>query len=238
MTNRAAVLVFAAAVSLLAAEDRRGLKPRPNAGEYPSVKTQNGVTIAARVLTGDEVRSGFVTDLERRYAVIEVAVYPSAGKAVEISDIDVSLRYDGRSVWTRAASPATVAGVVQRRNGSARRNSDVMLYPSIGIGHSTGPDYGDGRRGGGTTVGTGVGVGIGGAGSPDPPPASTDTDRRVMERELAEKALPTGRATAPVAGYLYFPLPQRKTVVAEELEFDGEAGNIRLPLRAEPDRTK
>jgi hypothetical protein len=54
----------------LAAAESRGLKPRPNADEYPSVKTQNGVTVAARVLTTDEVRSGFVTDLERRYAVM------------------------------------------------------------------------------------------------------------------------------------------------------------------------
>jgi hypothetical protein len=231
-------MVFAVVTWVAASEERRGLKPRPSADEYPSVKTQNGVTVGARVLTTDEVRSGFVTDLERRYAVVEVAIYPSAGKVVEVSDLDFSLRYDGRSVWTRAASPMTAAGVVQRRNVSARKNSDVTLYPSVGIGHSTGPDYGDGRRGGGTSMGTGVGVGIGGSGYPDPPAASTDADRRVMERELADKALPTGRITAPVAGYVYFPLPQRKSVVAEELEFDSNAGNIRLPLRADRSRTK
>ena len=223
--------------ALAGAEESRGLKPRPDAQEYPNVKTHNGVTLAARVLTTDEVRSAFVTDLERRYAVVEVALYPESGKVVEVSDLDFSLRYDGRSAWTRAVSPRTAAGVVQRRNGSARR-SDISLIPSVGIGHSTGPDYGDGRRGGGTSVGTGVGVGIGGNGYPNPPAASTDADRRVMERELADKALPVGRSTAPVAGYLYFPLPQRKRVLAEELEFDGSAGNIRLPLQPDAPRTK
>jgi hypothetical protein len=226
-------MVMAAAVGLAAAPDSRGLKPRPDPNEYPSVNEQKGVTLAARVLTTDEVRSGFVTDLDRRYAVIEVAVYPAAGKEIEVSDLDFSLRYDGRSSWTRAATARTVAAAVRRRNANAR-NGDITLTPTIGIGHSTGPDWGDGRRGGGTSIGTGVGVGIGGGGSPDPPPASSDADRAVMERELADKALPLGRVTAPVAGYLYFPLPQRKSVVAEELEFDGEAGNIRLILK--PDR--
>lgn len=226
--------VFAAITS---GDEGRGVKPRASADDYPSVKVLNGVTVAARVLETDEVRSGFATDLERRYAVVEVALYPASGKAIEVSDADFSIRYDGRSSWTRAASPRTVAAVVQRRNVSGRKN-DITLYPSIGVGHSTGPDYGNGRRGGGTSVSTGVGIGIGGGGYPDAPPASTDADRRVMERELADKALPAGRVTAPVAGYLYFPLPQRKSVVAEELEFDGEGGNVRLPLAADRSRTK
>jgi hypothetical protein len=232
-----ALLVIAISAGLASAAESRGLKPRPSPDEYPSVKTHEGVTVAARVLTSDEVRSGFVTDLERRYAVVEVAIYPAAGKEIELSDLDFSLRYDGRTSWTRAASPRAAAAAVRRRN-AASRDGDITLIPSVGIGHSTGPDWGNGRRGGGTTVGTGVGVAIGGAGSADPPPASSDADRAVMERELADKALPTGKLNAPVAGYLYFPLPQRKTVVAEELEFDGAAGVIRLPLQPERHRTR
>jgi hypothetical protein len=237
---RAGILLPLAVAAALAAESR-GLKPRPTPGEYPSVKQHNGVTIAARVLPSDEVRSGFATDLDRRYAVVEVAIYPAEGKSLEVSDIDFSLRYDGRSTWTRAASPRAVAAAVQRRNVNAAKN-DITLIPSVGIGHSTGPEWTDAsgtrRRGGGTTVGTGVGVGIGGAGSPDPPAASTDADRRVMEAELSDKSLPTGRIAAPIAGYLYFPLPQRKTVVAEELEFDNDLGTIRLPLIDEGGRTR
>jgi hypothetical protein len=230
-----------ATATLVHAAESRGLKPRPTPGEYPSVKEHNGITIAARVLPSDEVRSGFATDLDRRYAVVEVAIYPAEGKSIEVSDIDFSLRYDNRTTWTRAASPRAAAAAIQRRNVNAGKN-DVTLIPTIGIGHSTGPDWTDasGRRrsAGGTSVGTGVGVGIGGAGSPDPPAAATDADRRVMESELSDKSLPIGRITTPVAGYLYFPLPQRKTVVAEELEFDGEVGVVRLPLQEERLRTR
>ena len=234
---RLAVVFAVAASSFAAAPESRGLKPRPDASEYPSTKQHKDFTLAARVLTTDEVQSGFVTDLERRYAVVEVAIYPAAGKEIEVSDLDFSLRYDGRATWTRAAAPRAAAAAIRRRNAKSR-DRDITLTPTIGIGHSTGPDWGDGRRGGGTSVGTGVGVGIGGGGHPDPPPASTDEDRAVMERELTDKALPLGRVTAPVAGYLYFPLPQRKSVVAEELEFDGSSGVIWLPLTSERPRTR
>jgi hypothetical protein len=50
-------------------------------------------------------------------------------------------------------------------------------------------------------------VGIGGS---RPQPGSTDVDRNTMELELGEKGLPEGEASAPVAGYLYFSLPQAK----------------------------
>jgi hypothetical protein len=53
-----------------------------------------------------------------------------------------------------------------------------------------------------------------------------------MELELSEKQLPEKVVSAPVAGYLYFPLPAKKRRGAYELEYDGTAGKATLALEA------
>jgi hypothetical protein len=58
-------------------------------------------------------------------------------------------------------------------------------------------------------VDEGVGVAVS-DGGPGPKPGSTDKDRSAMETELSEKGLPEGTATAPVAGYIYFPVSNKK----------------------------
>ena len=115
-----------------------------------------------------------------------------------------------RSIATKPSSAEVLAAKLQKKAAPPSSGTDVAVYPSAGVGYESGgydPVTGQ-RRGGGVYTTTGVGVGIGG---PQPPaPGSTNRDRRTMELELSEKALPEGSASAPVSGYLYFSLPSRK----------------------------
>ena len=51
-----------------------------------------------------------------------------------------------------------------------------------------------------------------------------------METELAEKGLPEGSASAPVAGYVYFPINRKKSTSLElSYTVNGQKVVLRLP---------
>jgi hypothetical protein len=177
-----------------------GLVPLGQASDYPYYLERGDFSLGAKVLSPQEVESLFASDLNRGYIVVEVAVYPPQGGAVELSQSQFLLRQDGSRDYARAAKPSDAAGALQRKNAKRGSGRDVTLYPQVGVGYSTGgPYYG---RGGGWNTSVGVGVGVG----PSDAPASTEADRDAMETELTDKGLPAGRFDKPVAGYLYFPL--------------------------------
>jgi hypothetical protein len=227
-----------AAVSLLATDDR-GLRPRPSADDYPASTVEKGTVLAAEVIDPEHVRKDFASPIYAHYLVIEVALYPSAGQDMNLSNGDFVLRLKNSGSLLRPTSPAAVAAALNRRsNAPPSKPSDVTLYPTADIGYSSGADYDPvtgQRRPGGWRTGTGVGVGIGNPGPKQQPPASTDKDRHTMETELTEKGLPDGLTTKPVCGYLYFPIPSgAKRIVPEELQYLGDSGSIKLPLPQRP----
>ena len=195
-----------------------GVPPRSDAADYAARAEARGLKVAAEILSPDQVRNMFATDLSN-YIVVEVAVWPDAGKALDLSPVDFSLRLDGGRAPIRPVSPKTIAGVIQRK-GQSRRD-DITLYPTVGL-HT-------GSWGTGTSVGVGVGTGGNGPG-----PASTDRDRRTMELELDEKGLADGSVQKPVAGYLYFPASSKgKKLTSCELLYESDAAKLQLTLPVE-----
>lgn len=210
-----------------------GLKPRPAPGDYPAHETAGGVTIAAAVLTPEQVKSAFSTDLTQ-YVVIEVGVYPGSGQTLELSSADFALRIGAQGEIERAANPRAIAASNQRKNTpKPSRASDVTIYPTANIGYESGGyDPITGRRRGGVYTDTGVGVGIGDQGPQPPRPGSTDRDRAVMDQELADKTLPDVKTSDPVAGYLYFRLSPKTRTSALELQYLAAGGRVRVLLPA------
>jgi hypothetical protein len=51
-----------------------------------------------------------------------------------------------------------------------------------------------------------------------------------METELSEKGLPEGSVSAPVAGFVYFPLASRKKNATLQLEYKVNGENVSLTL--------
>jgi hypothetical protein len=224
--------VFTLALALpLVAGSRQGIPPRSNASDYAVQKQAGTLTLGAVQLSNEQVKNSFSSDLDRGYIVVEVGVFPGEG-GVDLRRDDFMLRAPGKSGTEilRPVNPETVAGVLQKKNKQAG-SKDVELHPTVGVGYSTGSrdPYGN-RYPGGWSTSAGVGVGVGNN-SPYPPAASTDGDRRTMETELRDKILPEGQQTAPVAGYLYFPVAG-KDKVSYQLEYkttDGSKVVLTLP---------
>ena len=214
------------AVTLVSAAPK-GTVPRASADRYTIHAERNGVGIGVILLTPEQARRQFVSEVNHCCVVAEVALYPAKDKALDVSVNDFVLRVNGTDVAAKPASAKVVAATLQKKAGSTR---DVTVYPSVGVGYESGgydPATGT-QRSGGVYKQVGVGVGIGGS---DPQPASTDKDRAAMETELSEKGLPEGSASAPIAGYIYFPLTSKKKNTTLKLEYkvNGETVSLALP---------
>ncbi|SRR5579859_2519288 len=234
MKLRTCLAVALMCVVSLSAEAPRGTVPRATADRYPVHAVQGGVAIGATLLTPDQTRKAFASDVDRCCVVVEVALYPSKDSTVGVSLNDFVLRVTGTDVAVKPSVAKVLAAKLQKKAASPR-DRDINIVPTTSVGYESGgydPVTGQ-RRSGGIYTSTGVGVGIGGS---QPQPGSTDVDRNTMELELGEKGLPEGEAAVPVAGYLYFSLPQTKEKAKDkkathqlEYMFNGNKVVLALP---------
>lgn len=232
---RRTALVWMAAGVLLA-RDGQGIRPRPTPADYPASESASALTLAAAVIAPEQVKHMFATELNNGYIVVEVAVYPGSGQELDLATGDFTLKIGGSGDMLRAASPRAIASVLQKKHEPRQaKASDVTIYPSATIGYESGPRYdpvtGQRRTGGGVYTGAGAAVGVGDPGPQPPRPASTDRDRVTMQQELEDKALPEGKSTKTVAGYLYFPRPAGKVRNAlYEINYYGTNGKVRVAV--------
>jgi hypothetical protein len=204
-----------------------GTVPRSAATQYPAHATNDQVAIGASKLNEQEVRKTFTSNLNRCCIVVELAIFPAKDHPANISLGDFSLRTLNTENAVRPSGAKVVASSLQHKAGSDR---DVTVSASVGVGYESGtytdPYTGRRQHASGVYTSTGVGVGVGGPGTQ---PGSTEADRTAMETELSEKGLPEGTTSAPVAGYLYFPIAKKKNV-KYQLEYVVDGKKVVLPL--------
>ena len=211
-------LVWLAAAPVIASGPR-GTVPKASANRYPSHAEKGGVSVGAALLTSDEVRKTFVSEVNRCCVVVEVAFYPAKDKPQAVSLDDFSARVTGTETAVKPSSATVVAASIQK---SAESRRDITVSPSVGIGYESGP-YG----GHGTYKAVGVAVQVSEPGSHS---GSSERDRDTMITELSEKGLPEGTASAPVSGYLYFPLTKKKeTPLQLDCVLNGNKVSLTLP---------
>ena len=207
----------------------KGTVPRSSADQYPLHAQENRVNLGAKLLKRDEARKTFVSDVNRCCIVMEIALYPGQGSSFNVSLDDFALRAKNAASATKPSSPKIVAASIQQKAAGDR---DVAIYPSSGVGYESGTAYdpvtGAPRRASGVSTEVGVGVAVGGSNGP----GVSDKDRSVMETELTEKGLSEGATTAPVAGYIYFPLSPKKKA-DYQLEYVVEGKKLVLPVHVE-----
>jgi hypothetical protein len=221
------LLLFTLAATLSA---QTGIRARATAADYPAHQAGAGATIGAVIVTPDQTRKLFAVDLTKLgYIVVEVGIYPD--RDVEVAARDFLLRavVDGSTL--RPAPPSTIAAKLDKKkdsHGGPKIPERVQVHGSETIGVATG-SYG-GRRTGGVYTESTVGVGVGNPGTPPPSPPRSGKDKDVLsvQTELEGAALPDGRISHPVAGYLYFPAPPKKSAV--ELTWYAADGQIRLAM--------
>ncbi len=235
-------------IFVLAGSD--GTQPLSNVGKYPVSVEKDSYSLGARLLSEKEVLQRFVTPLEGKYVVVEVAMYPGIND-IEVDNRNFELRIDGFDRSFRPEEPSRIA-IGQQRTTKPRRQIGIVPYGNIeyesGRGHYPDhrrlprrsdrrdvedPDWDrrdPNRRYGYGGLRTVVGVGIV---LDRQPGVSSDQDRYVMETELQDKSLPQGFVGSPVAGHLYFAVGEYREKAEHRLEYrgNGETAVLVLPRK-------
>jgi hypothetical protein len=202
----------------------KGTVPRSSANQYQVHAQNDGITLGARLLSPEEARKTFVSDINHCCVVVELAIYPEKDKPIPVSLDSFTFRRMNNETATKPSSAKVVSATLQK---SAREQRDISVSPTVGVGYESGNVYDPvtgTRSRGGVYTSTGVGVGIGSKGSD---PGSSEKDRAVMETELSEKGLQEGTTAAPVAGYLYFPIARAKKATYQ-LEYMLNGKSVKL----------
>jgi hypothetical protein len=239
------VILVSLAAGALLAQGERGIRPRPSASDYPAHQNGASATVAAAMLTPEQIRKQFAVDLNHLgYVVVEVGLYPDPSKNVEVAARDFMMRVTPEGTTLRPVSASTIAAQLHKKEGPASStkvpNSPVQVSTGTTIGYESGGVYPNGqRRPGGVYTATGVGVGVGGPGQrpddprgtpPRPSAQGKDTDSLSVQVDLENQALPEGKIDQPVAGYLYFTKPVLKKKSSLDLTWYGPGEQVKVPL--------
>ncbi|HTX38037.1 MAG TPA: hypothetical protein VME43_23570 [Bryobacteraceae bacterium] len=231
MSWRSGVISAIAAAAVLWAGEH-GIRPRPTPDDYPAREAVKGFTLAAAVLTPQEVKKRFATDLNHGYVVVEVAVFLQPGHDVTMAAKDFMARYGSQPEIERPVSPETIAARLGKKDAPPpEAPSKVHVYTADTIGYEHGPMGPNGRSTGGVYTATSTGVGVGD--TPYPPPAQPSSggmDRTSIQTELDDLSLPEHDLSEDTAGYFYFPKPTKGKSSPLHLTYYGEQGKIELAL--------
>jgi hypothetical protein len=208
----------------LAAADDTSVAPRPKPADYPAHDSVKAAVLAASILPPDQVKKIFSADTAKQYVVVEVAVYPEAGRSFDVDLFDFELNTGDQMV--RASEPRDIgAAWPSAKNPTiGSRGPNVTTETGVIVDRETDPVTGRPR----TSVGTYQGVAVSNYPRPDPPPQqSTNSRQSDTEDKMRRLALPEGAAKAPVAGYLYF-RHQRRKQDAFTLNYSNDDGSVDL----------
>ena len=107
------ILLLFFSVSIMAGS-REGIAPRGSASDYPAHTEVEDFALGASLLTAEQVRSNFASDLNRGYIVVEVSIYPKTGTSLEVARRDFILRKADGGILARPSDPKTVAAILQK----------------------------------------------------------------------------------------------------------------------------
>jgi hypothetical protein len=243
--KKAVLSLFLPLVALTAASP--GIRPRADANSYPAHQDQADFSIGAVIIPPDQAKKMFKLDLNHAgYIVVEVGVFPGAGKDLDLYPTDFTLSQGEKSSALRPVSSDTIAEVLEDHTTppTVRSPHDINTSTGVSVGHVSYPDPVTGRRTSGTVTQTDAGVGIGGPAprscqgydcnsTPAPPIPQTSPvqNANAVSQDLWEKSLPDGKTVHAVAGYLYFPKPSHKAKdAAWELRYENADGKTRIVL--------
>src|SRR5437763_15717163 len=93
-----------------------GIRPRADASNYPVHREQADFSIGAALIPPEQAKKMFKLDLNHAgYVVIEIGVFPAAGKDVDLYPSDFTLFVGEKLVALRPVAADTIAGVVAGR---------------------------------------------------------------------------------------------------------------------------
>lgn len=121
------ILVFLTiGISTLSIAQPLGVTPRKSAQDYPSVQTQGDLTLGVVQLSQKQVRKQFVSNLGKKYVVVEVGAYPKT--EAKLSRLDFSLREAGSTKAILPADPAMSAELREKGLPEVTTKTPVAGY--------------------------------------------------------------------------------------------------------------
>jgi hypothetical protein len=207
-----------------------GRTPRSSSADYPVHQDTTTATIAAVRVPPEQLNKTFPSDFAKKYVVVEVAIYPKDGATVDVAAMDFVLKLaDSES---RPDTPEEIAGLWRPHTAHPDVTSKTHVTTETGVIVASSTDPVTGRRV--TNTGTYERVGVSNGGDPNRPvnyPTGSSTDADRIEAQLAKWELQDGKTSSPVAGYIYFPVAQKKSKGALELQYAHEntSANLTLP---------
>jgi hypothetical protein len=208
----------------LAAADDTSVVPRPKPTDYPAHDSVKTAVLGASIVPPDQVKKMFSNDTAKQYVVVEVAVYPEAGRSFDVDLLDFELNTGDQMV--RASEPRDIgtAWPSAKNPSIGSRGPNVTTESGVIVDRETDPVTGRPR----TSVGTYQGVAVSNYPRPDPPPPQpTKSSHGDTDDKMRRLALPEGAAKAPVAGYLYF-RHQKHKQDAYALNYTNDDGSVDL----------
>lgn len=211
---------FVTAASLATAGSK-GTIPKASAGLYLVHADHNGTRIGAALMSPDEVRRVFGSDVDRSCIIVEVALYPPDDKERKVLLSDFSLRIAGTGI---AVKPSTATVVAANWRQQLRMQQDVKTELDGEVAFGPGLVHLEGQ------------VRFEKVDSPAYP--ASEKDAATLEAELTDKGLPEGKTSSPVAGYLYFPVLQRKKHTTLQLDYETNGSGVILELSKPAGKSK
>ena len=235
MNARKCLAIALICMSSSIAQTHRGTVARSAATDYAAHASQESVQIGASLLTHKELKKIFATDVNQCCLVVEVAFYPAKDNFVKISLDDFMLREAGMELGTKPSTPDVLSArlEIQPVTPDREHRPGVTSSSDIGYERTTQQNGPERSTSGGVVQRSSVGIGVpigGGGGSRLPESRNAEGNRRAIEAELTEKALPETTAWEPIAGYLYFSVPKKKKGGYELVYMAGDK-KVVLPLR-------
>ena len=217
------------------AQTHRGTVPRSAATDYAAHASQENIQVGASLLTHKELKKIFATDVNQCCLVVEVSFYPAKDNFVKISLDDFMLREAGMELGVKPSTPDVLSArlEVQPVPPDREHRPGVTSGSDIGYERTTQQNGPERSTSGGVVQRSSVGIGVpigGSGGSRLPEGRNAEGNRRAIEAELTEKALPEITAWEPVAGYLYFSVPKKKKGGYELVYMAGDK-KVVLPLK-------
>jgi hypothetical protein len=218
-TRRIGVAVL---LSCSALWGQHGTPTKGSPAEYPVHVTAGELALGAEYLV-HSVSSGGQTFVVPKHLVVEVAVFPAKGRAVELASGQFSLRINGKKKDVlHPEAPAFVAASLKYADWEGSRGLEVGLGPiTIGRPTTVGRFPGDNREPQPRTPPR----------APDQNPAGVQKEASLTAEEtVVDAALPEDRAAGPVSGHLYFPY-RGKVKSLKSLELIYQHGDEQSILR-------
>jgi hypothetical protein len=235
MNARKCLVIALICMSSSIAQTHRGTVPRSAATDYAAHASQESIQVGASLLTHKELKKIFATDVNQCCLVVEVSFYPAKDNFVKISLDDFMLREAGMELGVKPSTPDVLSArlEVQPVQPDREHRPGVTSGSDIGYERTTQQNGPERSTSGGVVQRSSVGIGVpigGSGGSRLPEGRNAEGNRRAIEAELTEKALPEVTAWEPVAGYLYFSVPKKKKGGYELVYMAGEK-KVVLPLK-------